>query len=95
MAGLVFAFVGVLVAVFAAGLLEAFTALAAVDFDVEAEMTGVSLALVFLLVEDLSDAERSRLESKPPRFLPVSESFFATVAFRCPHRSGTYRFGHY
>jgi len=69
-AGLVAAFVAVFAAVFAAGLAV---------LEVETVMTGVSLALVFFEEEVLSAAERRRLESKPPRFLPVpaSESFFA------------------
>ncbi|CAB4612581.1 unannotated protein [freshwater metagenome] len=68
--GLAAAFTAGLVAVFAAGF---------ADFEVEAVMTGVSLALVFFEDEVLSAAERRRLESKPPRFLPVPvpESFFA------------------
>ena len=67
---MVAAFVEVFAAVFAAGLAV---------LEVETVMTGVSLALVFFEEEVLSAAERRRLESKPPRFLPVpaSESFFA------------------
>jgi hypothetical protein len=67
-----------LAAAFAAGLVAGFAAGFAV-FEVEAVMTGVSLALVFFEEEVLSAAERRRLDSKPPRFLlvPVSESFFA------------------
>jgi MFS family permease len=67
-----------LAAAFAAGLVADFAAGFAV-LEVEAVMTGVSLALVFFEDEVLSAAERRRLDSKPPRFLPVpvSESFFA------------------
>jgi hypothetical protein len=81
-AGFTAAFVAGFVAGFAAdlaaGLAEDFAAGFA-DLDVEAVMTGVSLALVFFDDEVLSAAERRRLDSKPPRFLPVpvSESFFA------------------
>jgi hypothetical protein len=76
-------------AVFATGFAAAFTTgfvaclvagFAVFEFlEVEAVMTGVSLALVFFVGEDLSAAERKRLDSKPPRFLPVSESFLANV----------------
>ncbi|CAB4607446.1 unannotated protein [freshwater metagenome] len=67
-----------LAAAFTAGLVAVFAAGFAV-LEVEAVMTGVSLALVFFEDEVLSAAERRRLDSKPPRFLPVpaSESFFA------------------
>jgi hypothetical protein len=87
--------VGAFAADFATGLTTGFTALLAEDLLVEAEMTGVSLAFVDLVDEVFSEAERKRLDSKPPRFLPVSESFFATFTSRCPHRIGVYRFGHY
>ena len=73
-------------ATFATGLAAAFTAGLDADFaaglavfEVDAVMTGVSLALVFLVEDDLSAAERRRLENKPPRFLPVSDSFLANV----------------
>jgi hypothetical protein len=80
---------------FAAGLAAGFTAFVAEVLLVDAEMTGVSLAFVDFGDADFSEAERKRLDSKPPRFLPVSESFFATFTSRCPHRIGLYRLGHY
>jgi hypothetical protein len=64
---------------FAAGLAAGFADLAAEFFCVEAEMTGVSFALVFFVEAVLSLEERKKPESKPLRFLPsVPISFFAT-----------------